>query len=339
MIAQFFDIPTRILVFCAILLPFLGSLFVGPYLIAFLKEKAKQPIREQNERANAPDHAKKKNTPTMGGIMIIGLVTLTTLLFGDLSDPATHSCLFVLLMTAGLGFLDDYAKITQSGTDGVSGIVKIVIQSVTAIGVSVYLFYQVEGITSILIPFWGWWDVGFWFIPLSILAIVGTSNAVNLTDGLDGLASGCVAIVAALLTIVTDSPELNIMLTSITFACLGFLWFNASPAQIFMGDTGSLALGGVLGTLAVCTGNHFTFVIMGGIFVIEACSVMLQRGWFKLSRKLYGKPRRLLLMAPIHHHFEKKGWSEPQVAIRFWIISLLFALIGTLGWYSATIQY
>ncbi len=337
---QFFEIPTRLLVFCAIRFPFVSSLILGPYLIAFLRRlKAGQPIRQQSGRANAPDHQKKVGTPTMGGIMIIGLVVLSMLLFGDLSSPSIHACLLVLIMTAGLGFLDDFAKIRQKGTDGVNGWIKILIQTLAAIAASYYLYECSPDVSNILIPFWGWWDIGIWFIPLSVAVIIATSNAVNITDGLDGLASGSVAIVAALFTIVTCSTELNILLASIAFACLGFLWFNAYPAKVFMGDTGSLALGGVLGTIAVCSGNHLTLMLLGGIFVIEALSVIVQRMGYKLTRRLYGKPRRLLLMAPIHHHFEKKGWSEPQVCIRFWIITLMLALFGTMGWYIATVQY
>ncbi len=340
MLHYFFDIPMRLLFFCAILFPFIMSLIVGPPFIAVLRRlKAGQPIREKTACAHAPDHSSKKGTPTMGGLMIIGLIILSTLLFGDLSSPSIHACLLVLVMTAGLGFLDDFAKIKQKGTDGVNGWVKILIQTLAA-GIAAYYIYTVKANASeIVIPFIGWQDIGWWFIPLSMLVIIAGSNAVNLTDGLDGLASGSVAIAAGLLTIVAESSDMNILLASITFACLGFLWFNAFPAKVFMGDTGSLSLGGALSTVAVCTGNHLIFIFIGGLFVVEASSVIIQRMGFKLTRKITGTGRRIFLMAPIHHHFEKLGWSETQVCIRFWIISLLFGLTGALAWYVAVIQY
>ncbi len=340
MIQYFFDIPARLLFFCVILLPFLASLLMGPSLIAVLRRmKAGQPIRQKSATALAPDHEGKKGTPTMGGIMIISLMLLTMLIFGDLSSPALQCCLFILISTAGLGFLDDFAKIRQKGTDGVSGWVKIIIQTAAATAVSFYFYHKSPDAGQILIPFWDMVDIGIWFIPLSILVIVASSNAVNLTDGIDGLASGTIAIVAGLFTVIITQPELNLFLACMCFACLGFLWFNAHPAKIFMGDTGSLALGGALGTVAICSGNHLSFIIVGGIFVLEAASVILQRLYFKYTRIKTGEGVRLFRMAPIHHHFEKCGWSETQVCIRFWTISLLLGLISGLGWYLAVINY
>ena len=315
-----------------ILLPFGLSLYIGPKLISVLRAmKAGQPIREARKGVLAPEHQGKVGTPTMGGIMIIGLILLTILLCADLTDARTHCILIVTLVTAFLGFLDDYAKITKKSTDGVSGWFKIGLQFAAATICAVYLYCAVPALCNLYIPFYGWLNIGFFFIPLSLLVIIGTSNAVNLTDGLDGLASGNMIIVALLyaaISVFQGLPVITPTMLAVASACAGFLWFNAHPAKVFMGDTGSLALGGLLGTVAVCTATPFLLVIVGGVFVAEACSVMIQVGWFKYTRKKYGEGRRFFLMAPIHHHFEKKGWSETQVCIRFWIITLFLALLG-----------
>ncbi len=324
-----------ILALLAILIPFVGSLLIGPKLIAVLRAmKAGQPIREARKGVLAPEHQGKVGTPTMGGLMLIGLVLLTTLLVCDLTDPIIQSCLLVTFVTAFLGFLDDYAKITKKSTDGVSGWFKIALQALAAIGSAAYLYNTVPGVTEVIIPFYGHVDFGIWFIPFALLVIIGTSNAVNLTDGLDGLASGCTIITGLtyLLVVTTltymGGLTLPFVVLAIIFSCIGFLWFNCNPARVFMGDTGSLALGGALGTIAVCTGTAFFLVIIGGVFVAEALSVMIQVGWFKLSRKLYGEGRRFFRMAPIHHHFEKGGLSETQVCVRFWIVSFFLAVLG-----------
>ncbi len=335
---HFLHTDPGVLALLAILIPFVGSLLIGPKLIAVLRAmKAGQPIREARKGVLAPEHQGKVGTPTMGGLMLIGLVLLTTLLLCDLSDPVIQSCLLVTFVTAFLGFLDDYAKITKKSTDGVSGWFKIALQALAAIGSAAYLYNTVPGATEVIIPFYGHVDFGIWFIPFALLVIIGTSNAVNLTDGLDGLASGCTIItgltylvVVTVLTYVSyvSGFTLPYMILAIVFSCIGFLWFNCNPARVFMGDTGSLALGGALGTIAVCTGTAFFLVIIGGVFVAEALSVMIQVGWFKLSRKLYGEGRRFFRMAPIHHHFEKGGLSETQVCVRFWIVSFLLAVFG-----------
>lgn len=324
-----------ILALLAILIPFGGSLLIGPKLIAVLRAmKAGQPIREARKGVLAPEHQGKVGTPTMGGLMLIGLVLLTTLLVCDLTDPIIQSCLLVTFVTAFLGFLDDYAKITKKSTDGVSGWFKIALQALAATGSAAYLYNTVPGVTEVIIPFYGHVDFGIWFIPFALLVIIGTSNAVNLTDGLDGLASGCTIITGLtyLLVVTTltymGGLTLPFVVLAIIFSCIGFLWFNCNPARVFMGDTGSLALGGALGTIAVCTGTAFFLVIIGGVFVAEALSVMIQVGWFKLSRKLYGEGRRFFRMAPIHHHFEKGGLSETQVCVRFWIVSFFLAVLG-----------
>lgn len=314
--------------FLPIVLPFALSMLIGPGLIAVLRAmKAGQPIREASKGVLAPEHSSKVGTPTMGGIMIIGLILLTILLCADLTDARTHCILLVTCVTAFLGFLDDYAKITKKSTDGVSGKFKIALQFLAALGCACYLYFSIDSICHLYIPFYGYADIGICFIPLALLVIIGASNAVNLTDGLDGLASGCMIIVALIYMMILPGEFSPVML-GVASACAGFLWFNAHPAKVFMGDTGSLSLGGLLGTVAVCSGTPFLLVIIGGVFVAEACSVMIQVFWFKYTRKKYGEGRRFFLMAPIHHHFEKKGWSETQVCVRFWLITLLLSLLG-----------
>ena len=316
-----------------ILLPLIASVLIGPRLIAALRAlKAGQPIRQAHENVNAPAHQGKVGTPTMGGIMLIGLVIIGSLFFCDLSLPTVQCCLLVTCVTAFLGFLDDYAKITRHNTDGVSGRFKIALQALAALGVGCYLYYGAPGYGSLHIPFCGDIDLGLLYIPFVMLVIIGSSNAVNLTDGLDGLASGCMIIAALAFTLMPAAllTGLTPFLLLIVSACMGFLLFNCYPAKVFMGDTGSLALGGALGTVAVCMHSEILLLIIGGVFVAEALSVMIQVGWFKYTRKKYGEGRRFFRMAPIHHHFEKGGWSETQVCVRFWIVALTLALLGSL---------
>lgn len=332
MINFFCNIPAVVQMLIALLLPFLLCLCVGPKMIAVLKAlKAGQPIREARKGVLAPEHSAKVGTPTMGGVMLIGSVLLTALLFFDLTSPFIQCVLLVTALTALLGFTDDYAKITKHSTDGVSGWFKIAIQCVASLACGCYLYYLDPGIAWILVPFYGVVDLGWLFIPFALLVIIGSSNAVNLTDGLDGLASGCM-ILASLTFMVMFTfagvKPLNPYLMAIVSACLGFLWFNCHPAKVFMGDTGSLALGGALGTIAICSHTALILVIIGGVFVAEATSVMIQVGWFKLSRKLYGEGRRFFRMAPIHHHFEKGGVPETQVVVRFWIVTFFLGILG-----------
>ncbi len=332
MINFIYQLPVGLQLMLALLVPFIGSMLIGPRLIAILRAmKAGQPIRQACGGVLAPEHQAKVGTPTMGGLMIIGLIMLTSILFLDMSDPKLQCCLLVMGVTAILGFLDDWAKITKKSTDGVSGWFKIALQAVAALSCAGYLWYLDPNVARVLIPFYGELDLGVFFIPFAMLVIIGSSNAVNLTDGLDGLASGCMVVASlAFLSLCLTFGEVALAnyLLCISAACLGFLWFNAHPAKVFMGDTGSLSLGGALGTVAVCTHTELLLVIIGGVFVAEACSVMIQVGWFKVSRKLYGEPRRFFRMAPIHHHFEKCGWSETQVCVRFWIISFFLAIFG-----------
>lgn len=326
----------------ALLLPFVGSLLIGPKLIAVLRAmKAGQPIREARKGVLAPEHQGKVGTPTMGGVMLIGLTLLTMLICCDLTTPEVHCCLLVTVVTAFLGFLDDYAKITRHSSDGVSGRFKILLQFLAAGACAVYLHATVPSSTEVIIPLFGKVDFGIWFIPFAILVIIGSSNAVNLTDGLDGLASGCMIIACIFFLLLTltlpDGWEIYTpILLAMMSACAGFLWFNCHPAKVFMGDTGSLALGGLLGTIAVCSKLELFLVIVGGVFVAEACSVMIQVFYFKLTRKLCGEGRRFFRMAPIHHHFEKLGQSETQVCVRFWIIAFAAGILGFLV-YMATL--
>ncbi len=332
MINFIYQLPVGAQLLLALLVPFVGSMLIGPRLIAILRAmKAGQPIREASKGVLAPEHSAKVGTPTMGGLMIIGLIMLTSILFLDMGNPKLQCCLLVMAVTGILGFLDDWAKITKKSTDGVSGWFKIALQAVASLGCAGYLWYLDPTIARVLIPFYGIVDLGMFFIPFAMLVIIGASNAVNLTDGLDGLASGCMVVSClAFLSICLSFGEVALAnyLLCIAAACLGFLWFNAYPAKVFMGDTGSLSLGGALGTVAVCTHTELLLVIIGGVFVAEATSVMIQVGWFKVSRKLYGEGRRFFRMAPIHHHFEKCGWSETQVCVRFWIIAFFLAVLG-----------
>ncbi len=331
MLNLFFN-AENLALFAALVLPFLLSLILGPRLIATLRAmKAGQPIRQASLNINAPDHQNKVGTPTMGGIMIVALILLNIILFSRLDNPLILSCTITLSITAALGFLDDYAKITRNNSDGLGGWTKIAIQVFAALLSSCYFYWQSPDAGLLNIPFMGSVNIGLFFIPLAIVTIVAGSNAVNITDGIDGLASGCITITAVAFIFIFRDIQSSIILLSIISACLGFLWFICNPAKIFMGDTGSLSLGALLSTLAVCSHSALSFLIVGLIFVLEALSVIVQVGYFKYSKRKYGQGRRLLRMAPLHHHFEKKGWSETQVCTRFWIVAALFGVIGALA--------
>jgi len=314
---------------------------IAPPMIRWLKKKQKegQPIRE-----DGPDHLQKVGTPTMGGLMILISVCISTLLWADVSNPYVWYAMIVMVGYGLIGFADDYLKLTKRNTKGLSGKLKILGQ--LAFGVIATLGIMAalpDGIsTHVAPPFFK--DVlinlSWFFIPWSLLVIIGASNAVNLTDGLDGLAIVPVAVAAACfgliaylvgrvdfaaylyLPYVPGASELSIICGALIGGAMGFLWFNAPPAAIFMGDTGSLAMGGLLGAIAVMTKNEFVLAIVGGLFVLETVSVIVQVASFKLTGK------RVFAMAPLHHHFEKKGWSEPTIVIRFWIIAVILALVG-----------
>lgn len=317
------------------------SLLLGPWTIRQLtKLKMRQPIRTDGPKTHLV-----KNVPTMGGSLILATIAISTLLWGNWANAYIWILLAVTLATGALGFYDDWRKVVHRDPNGVSAKFKMVWQSVVALGAGLALFFLAENSANniLIVPFFKQVALPLGvvgFLILSYLTIVGTSNAVNLTDGLDGLASFPVMLVAGGLAIfayvtghaqfssylqlpyVAGANEVVIFCAAMCGACLGFLWFNAYPAQVFMGDVGALALGAALGTVAVIIRQEFVLVIMGGLFVVEALSVMLQVGWYKRTKK------RIFLMAPIHHHYEQKGWKETQVVVRFWIITIILVLIG-----------
>ena len=330
------------------------SWWLGPRVIAWLKQlKFGQEYADKAEVAGGMTARvlSKKGTPTMGGILIILALNLTTILWAQLNTLVSLSLLSVVVLT-GLGFYDDYAKIIQQSGGGAKSRVKLIIQTALALFIGLYLWLLPSTsklVTDIMVPFYKQPIIagaGFAGLVLTVLTIVGSSNAVNLTDGLDGLAVGCTLFVSFVFLILTylagnfrsaaylnipyveGAGELTVFCAAIIGAGLGFLWFNCHPAQVFMGDTGSLPLGGALGIIAVLIHQPFVLVIAGGVFVIEAGSVLLQTGWFRFTRKRYGTGQRIFLMAPLHHHFEKKGWYESQVVIRFYILSILCAVVA-----------
>jgi len=330
------------------------SLWLGPRVIAWLK--ALKFGQEYQDKAESASELKarllsKKGTPTMGGILIFFALNFTTLLWAQWNTLIQLTLLSVVVLT-GLGFYDDYAKISQQSGGGARSYIKLWIQVLLAMFIGLYLLRMPSTrklITDITVPFYKYpivTGVGGLGLALTILAIVGSSNAVNLTDGLDGLAIGCTLIVCFVFMVLTylagnakaadylhipfvsGAGELTVFCGAMFGAGLGFLWFNCHPAQVFMGDTGSLALGGALGIIAVLIHQPFVLVIAGGVFVMEAGSVILQTGWFRYTKKRYGAGRRIFLMAPLHHHFEKKGWYESQVVMRFYILGVLCAVVA-----------
>jgi phospho-N-acetylmuramoyl-pentapeptide-transferase len=330
------------------------SWWLGPSVIAWLKRlKFGQDYADKAEEAGGmvARVLDKKGTPTMGGILIIAAMDLSALLWAQLNELVVLT-LLSLVVLAGLGFYDDYAKITQQSNRGAKSYVKLCVQTLLGLFIGLYLWLMPEHsklITDIMLPFFknpvltgaAW--IG---LALTVVTIVGSSNAVNLTDGLDGLAIGCTTIVCSVFLILTyiagntiisgylqvpyvaGAGELTVFCAAMFGAGLGFLWFNCHPARVFMGDTGSLALGGALGIMAVLIHQPFVLLIAGAVFVAEAVSVMCQTGWFKYTRLRYGTGRRIFLMAPLHHHFEKKGWYESQVVTRFYILCILCALVA-----------
>lgn len=327
----------------AILTSLLIVLFVMPSLIRYLRKAYNkgQPIRDDGPQ----QHLSKQGTPTMGGIAIILSVVGSTLLWGDLNNRYLWVVIFVTLGYAILGFIDDYLKVSKYNTKGVPGKLKLIYQITIAIvaGLGIQSITDSAYNSHIALPLFKdlLLNLGWLYIPFVIVVIVGASNAVNLTDGLDGLAivpitlaAGCFALIAYLtgsykfasylqIQFVQGSAELAVFCAAMVGAGLGFLWYNAQPAEIFMGDVGSLACGGALGVVSVIVKHEVLLAIIGGLFVIEALSVIIQVYYFKFT-----KGKRFFKMAPIHHHFEKSGWSESKVVARFWIIAVIFAIIG-----------
>ncbi|MGQ9920520.1 MAG: phospho-N-acetylmuramoyl-pentapeptide-transferase [Desulfobacca sp.] len=324
----------------AILTALIICFLIGPWVIRQLqKHQIGQYIREDGPAS----HFSKAGTPTMGGILIIGATLAATLLWADLTNPYIWLLIFVTVGFGVIGFLDDYLKLIKKHNRGLSGRGKLAGQIVVATLVAGWLYTLPGFDTTLTLPFfkdirpnlsWG-------FIPLAIFIIVGAANAVNLTDGLDGLAIGPVTIAAAFFMIfaylsgnikiaeylqipyVRGAGELAIFCASLVGAGMGFLWYNSYPAQVFMGDVGALALGGILGTVAIATKQEILLALVGGIFVVEALSVIIQVTFFKVTNG-----RRIFRMAPIHHHYELKGWPEPKVIVRFWILALILGLLA-----------
>ena len=312
---------------------------LGPMIIRKLESlQARQVIRTDGPES----HLQKQGTPTMGGVIILAAIVIPTLLWADLTNQYIWITLLITIGYGLIGFVDDYKKIVKKNTKGLSARQKMFWQVTLAGAVAVFLYLKADFSTQLYFPLFKNFhpDLWFWFIPFATLVIVGASNAVNLTDGLDGLAIGPVTInagtymlfsyiaghaaLSAYLQIprVVGAGELAVLCGSMVGAGLGFLWYNSYPAEVFMGDVGSLSLGGALGTIAVLTKQEILLVIVGGVFVVEALSVIFQVGSYKYRGK------RIFRMAPIHHHFELKGVAEPKIIVRFWIITIILALVA-----------
>ena len=354
----------------AALTALLIGLLAGPFVIRrLIALKIGQPIREYAMQT----HLSKSGTPTMGGVLILMAIGISTLLWFDLANRFVWIVLLVTLGFGAIGWADDWRKVVLKDPEGMRSREKYLWQSVVGLVAAIYLVFSISESSNmrVLELFASWVQSGFdvdlppkagllvpfvkevsyplgvfGFVILTYLVIVGSSNAVNLTDGLDGLAIMPVVMVGSSLGVfayvtgssvyskyllfphIPGSGELLIFCAAMAGAGLAFLWFNTHPAQVFMGDVGALALGAALGTIAVIVRQEIVLAIMGGIFVVEALSVMLQVSWFKYTKRRYGQGRRLLQMAPLHHHFEKCGWKETQVVVRFWIITMLLCLVG-----------
>ncbi len=346
------------------------GLVAGPWVIRYLTRlKIGQPVRGYGMET----HLSKSGTPTMGGVLILLCIAVSTLLWFDLTNRFVWIVLLVTLGFGAIGWADDWRKVVNKDPEGMPSREKYLWQSVIGLVAALYLVFSISESSNlrVLELFLKWVQSGFdlslppkaglllpffkeisyplgvfGFVVLTYLVIVGSSNAVNLTDGLDGLAIMPVVMVGSALGVfayvtgssvyskylffpyIPGSGELLIFCAAMAGAGLAFLWFNTYPAQVFMGDVGALALGGALGTIAVIVRQEIVLAIMGGIFVVEALSVMLQVSWFKYTKRKYGEGRRILKMAPLHHHFEKTGWKETQVVVRFWIITMLLCLVG-----------
>lgn len=328
---------------CAVLTALLVSFWLGPKMISWLKSQQRegQPIRLDGPASHL---VTKKGTPTMGGMLILGALSVATLLWADLTNGFVWAVLLITLGFGGIGAVDDYLKLTRASSKGLPGRYKLLGQLLISIFALVWIMslHRLPLATALAIPFFKniLLDFGVLFLPVALFVVIGASNAVNLTDGLDGLAivpvmitASCFCLISYLvgnhvfatylqIHFVPGSGELAIICAAIVGAGLGFLWYNAPPAMVFMGDTGSLALGGALGAISVVTKHELVLPIIGGVFVMETISVIIQVVYFKTTG------RRIFLMAPIHHHFEKKGWAEATIVIRFWIIATILALVG-----------
>ena len=327
----------------AVLTALLVSFICGPAVIRWLRARQGngQPIRSDGPERHIIE---KAGTPTMGGFLILLALTVSTLLWADITSGYVWVVLLVALGFGGVGFIDDYLKVKRQSSRGLSGKLKLALEIAIGIGATLWIMQLTRDplASTVAVPFLKdvLVDFGWFFVPFAVCVMVGTSNAVNLTDGLDGLAivpimiaAACFALIAYLvgnavfanylqLHLVPGTGELAVLCGALVGASLGFLWFNAPPAMVFMGDTGSLAAGGAIGAVAVITKHELVLVIIGGLFVLETVSVIVQVASFKLTG------RRVFRMAPLHHHFEQKGWAEATIVIRFWIIALVLALLG-----------
>ncbi len=321
---------------------FLICVFIGPFIIERLK---KMNIQEITKRDDCPDldefHHPKEGTPTMGGIFIVGSILISVCLWADLANRYILITVFTCAWLAILGWIDDYVKLSQTGQRGLTKRTKLIWEILLGCFIGSYVYFNPDTSTKLDLPFFKnvVVNLGLFYIPFIALVVIGTSNAVNLTDGLDGLAIGCVLIVSLTLAVLSyisghltfssylfipfipGAGELAVFCAAIMGASLGFLWFNCHPATIFMGDVGSLSLGGTLGIIAVLIKKELLLVIVGGIFVIEALSVILQ----VLSVKMFGK--KIFKVSPLHHHLQLSGWKESKIIIRFWIVAIILALI------------
>jgi len=326
----------------AVVTALLVSFLSGPSVIAWLKSKQHngQPIRTDGPQSHL---TRKKGTPTMGGFLILLALTFSTLLWADLGNPYVWIVLLVTVAFGLIGFFDDYTKLTRNSHHGIPARVRLLVEFLLAGAACVVLAFVMRPplANGLAVPFFNTLlALGWFYIPFGVLVIAGAANAVNLTDGLDGLAIvpsmiavGCFGLIAylvgnaiyaryLLIPHVPGSGELTVFCAAMVGAGLGFLWFNAPPASVFMGDTGSLSIGGALGTISVVTKHEIVLAIIGGLFVLEAVSVIVQVASFKTTG------RRVFRMAPLHHHFEQKGWEEPTIVIRFWIIAAILAIAG-----------
>ena len=324
------------------------SFFIGPIMINKLKT---MQIGELIRTDGPKTHLAKKGTPTMGGLIILFSVLFPVLLWADLSNVYIQLIIFSTLWMSAIGFIDDYLKVIKKYKKGLIAKYKMLGQISLGLILGFYIYFHPhfsDFNTLISIPFLKdvQLDLGFFYIPFVVFVVTGTSNAVNLTDGLDGLAAGLIGIAAVALAMISyisgridfsqylntiylpGSAELTVFCLAMVGGILGFLWYNSHPAQVFMGDTGSLGMGGALGTMAILLRKEILFAVLGGVFVAEALSVMIQVSYFKYTKKKYGKGRRIFKMAPLHHHYEMQGVQETKIVIRFWIIGILLALFS-----------
>lgn len=323
-------------------LSFAVAVLLGPRWIAWLRSRFREPIKSDSAEI-VRLHGNKQATPTMGGLFIVAAILVSLLIFGNLQNSYVAPAILVVVGLTSVGIVDDLVKL-RTAANGISARYKLTAQLIVATAASAMLYQQQAAVPDGLllhIPFSGiTWSLGLWFIPLAVVVIVGASNAVNLTDGLDGLAGGCLIAAAAAMTglvyaaghaqwaaylgvpRIPHAGEMTVLAAGMIGGVLGFLWFNCHPAQVFMGNTGALPLGGLLGVLAVVARQELLLVVIAGVFVVEAASVIVQVGYYKWRR------RRLLLCAPLHHHFQFLGWPENKIVVRFWIAAVLFALLG-----------